>query len=117
MTSVIIDGVEYVPKHQPPNKVKFYFMHDNHAFTPLHGKTLKEVLEHADEVEAGDWGSYGSLCPAILMLDDEEIRRVGTMAHARGSKDPKDEWEKGKAKWLKELKADPDVERIMKAKK
>lgn len=117
MTSVIIDGVRYVPDTKVPNKIKFYFMHDNHGFTPLKGKTLEKVLENADEVEAGEWGSYGALCPAILMHDDKEVRRVGKMAHAKGKKDPKDAWELGKAQWLEELKSDPDVQRIMKGKK
>jgi hypothetical protein len=117
MTEVMIDGVRYVPAKPAPNQIMFYFMHDNHAFTKLEGKTLKQVLKHADEVESDEWGSYGALCPAILMHDDKEIRRVGTMAHAGSSKAPKDKWEEGKAKWLKELQADPDVKRIMKGKK
>ena len=112
-TEVIINGVRYVPADDIPDSVKFYYMHDNHVFTPLKGGTLKKILKHADEVEAGEGGSYGALCPVILMCGKKEVRRVGKMAHARGSKDPKDEWEKGKAEWLKEVEADADVRRLM----
>ena len=117
MTEVMIDGVRYVRDPSYADGIKFYFMHDNHSFTKLKGDTLREILAHADEIESGEWGSHGALCPAILMHGDKEVRRVGTMVHARGSKDPKDHWEQGKAKWLKELFDDADVQRLMRAKK
>jgi len=117
MTEVMIDGVRYVRDPSYADGIVFFYMHDNHCFTKLKGETLKEVLAHADEIESGVNGSHGALCSAVLMSGDKEVRRVGTMAHARGSKDPKDHWEEGKAKWLKELMADPDVKRIMKGKK
>ena len=110
---VIINGVRYAPVDLAPDEVRFYYMHDNHTFTRLKGKTLKKILTHADEVEAGEGGSYGALCPAILMCGDKEVRRVGVMAHARGSKDPKDNWEKGKAEWLKSIEADADIRKLM----
>lgn len=113
MRQVIIDGVRYIPADPLPDRIKFYFMHDNHCFTSLKGKTLDKVLAHADKIEAGEWGSYGVLCPASLMFGDKELRRIGTMAHARGSKDSKEQWEAGKAKWRKELEADQDVMRLM----
>lgn len=113
MQDVIINGVRYVPDPLHADTVKFYFMHDNHTFTRLHGTTLDEVLAHADAVEAGEWGSYGMLCPAILLHGDKEIRRVGLTAHARGSKDPKDHWNGGKVKWREAMEADIDVMRLM----
>jgi hypothetical protein len=110
---VVINGVRYAPVDPIADSIRFYYMHDNHTFTRLKGKTLEKILRHADEIEAGEGGSYGALCPAILMCGDKEVRRVGKMAHAKGSKDPKDEWEKGKAKWLKEVEADADVRRLL----
>ncbi len=111
--SVIINGVRYVPDPHHVDGVLFYFMHDNHTFTRLRGKTLDEVLSHADAVETGKRGSYGMLCPAMLMNGKKEVRHVGPPAHARGSKDPKDNWNAGKAAWLVAVKADADVMRLM----
>jgi hypothetical protein len=113
MDTVIINGVRYVPAALPPDEVRFYFMHDNHVFTRLKGETLDDVLAHADAVEAGPRGSYGMLCPAILLRGGKECRRVGPAAHARGSKDPKDEWDAAKAAWRQAMEADPGVCRIM----
>lgn len=113
MTEVLINGVRYVPAEQPPDEVKFYYMHDNHTFTPLKGATLDEVLAHADAVEAKS--SYGMLCPAMLLGAGKDIR-VGPCAHARGSKDPKDRWNEGKAEWRKAMEANPDVMRLLTAK-
>jgi len=111
--SVVIDGVRYIPDPNYVDGVQFYFMHDNHTFTRLHGKTLDEVLENADTVEAGKRGSYGMLCPAMLMHGKKDVRRVGPPAHAKGSNDPKDNWNAGKAAWLAAVKADADVVRLM----
>lgn len=113
MQDVIINGVRYVPDPLHADTVKFYFMHDNHTFTKLDGTTLDDLLAHADAVEAGEWGSYGMLCPAIVLHGEKEIRRVGPAAHARGSKDPKDHWNAGKAKWREAMEADVDVMRLM----
>ena len=110
---VIIDGVRYAPDPLHVDTVKFYFMHDNHTFTRLKGATLDEVLAHADAVEAGEWGSYGMLCPAMLLHGKKEVRRVGPPAHARGSKDPKDHWNAGKAKWREVVETDIDVMRLL----
>lgn len=113
MESVIINGVRYVSDEQHPDTVKFYFMHDNHTFTRLYGTSLDEVLAHADEVEASEDGSYGMLCPPILLRGTKEVRRSGAPAHARGSKDPKDHWNAGKAAWRAICEADADVMRLL----
>lgn len=111
--SVIINGVRYIPDPKHADGVRFYFMHDNHTFTRLRGATLDEVLAHADAVEAAEGGSYGMLCPAILIHGEKDVRRVGTPAHARGREDPKDNWNAGKAKWREALEADIDVMRLL----
>jgi hypothetical protein len=113
MTEVLINGVRYVPADNSPDEVRFYFMHDNHTFTRLLGATLDDILAHAEDVESAPGGSYGMLCPAVLLSDGTEIRCVGPCAHAGGSKDPKDKWREGKAKWLKAMKDDPDIMRLM----
>jgi hypothetical protein len=107
--------VEELQDIDMPDSLNVAFMHDGHWFTRLEGNTLDEILAHADEIESGEDGSYGSLCPIILLRGTKEIRRVGPMAHARGSKDPKDHWIKGKAEWKAAAEADPDVQRILKA--
>lgn len=107
--------LEDLENNDRPTSMYVSFMHDGHCFTRLEGNTLDEILAHADSIEAGEDGSYGSLCPAILMRGKREIRRVGEMVHARGSKDPKDQWIKGKKEWKAALSADPDVQRILAA--
>lgn len=97
MDEVIINGRRYVPSPSEADTVKFYFMHDWHGFSRLRGATLDEVVAHADQIEASAVGSYGMLCPAILMSGEKEVRRVGPSAHARGTKDPKDHWNEEKA--------------------
>ena len=113
MESVIINGVRYIPDPNVPDSLYFYYMHDDHTFTKLHGTTLDEILAHADEVESTS--SYGMLCQVILMRGDKEVRRVGGAAHSGSSKDPKDKWDAGKAAWKKALEDDADVMRILKA--
>lgn len=113
MDEVIINGRRYVPSPSEADTVKFYFMHDWHGFSRLRGATLDEVVAHADQIEASAVGSYGMLCPAILMSGEKEVRRVGPSAHARGTKDPKDHWSEEKAKWIEAMKADADVMRLL----
>ncbi len=113
MSEVIIDGVRYVPDPQHADRMSIYYMHDNHCFTKLKGTTLDEILAHADEIKDGEWGSYGALCPVHLLSGNREVRRVGDMVHAGSSKDSKGKWEEGKAKWRKQVEADPDVMRLL----
>lgn len=110
---VIINGRRYVPDPSEADGVRFYFMHDCHGFSRLRGATLDEVVAHADQIESHAEGSYGMLCPAILMCGEKEVRRVGPAAHARGTKDPKDHWNAGKGKWIEAMKADADVMRLL----
>ena len=109
MTTVFIDGVLYVPAE--PDEVRFYYMHDNHTFTRLLGNTLEEILIHADAVEAVS--SFGMLCDAVLMRQGKEFARVGTVVHSGSSKDSKDAWNSGKEVWLRILKENKDVMRIL----
>lgn len=111
MNSVIIDGVRYVPDPEQVDGVRFYYMHDNQCFTRLYGVTLDEILSRADEVEAES--PHGMLCPVLLLQGKKTIRRVGKAAHAKGSKDPKDYWNAGKAAWRESVEADADVMRLL----
>lgn len=95
-----------------PDSMSVFFMHDNHTFTRLVGGTIDELLAHADQIEASDGGSYGSIGQISLLLDGKEVRRVGPTVHSRGAKDPKDKWNDGKAKWRAAAAADPDVMRL-----
>lgn len=113
MEDVIINGVRYVPDPNFADKASFYFMHYGHYFTRLKGKTLDEILAHADEIESGEDGSYGLLYSVIVSKNGKELRRVGTPAHSAGSKDSKDKWNAGKAKWRKEVEADAEIMRLI----
>jgi hypothetical protein len=96
-----------------PDSLSVYFMHDGHWFTELKGNTLDEILAHADAIESSEDGSYGMLCDITLLRGKREIRRVGPAVHARGSKDSKDKWNKGKAEWKAAAESDPDIQRIL----
>lgn len=111
MNEVVIDGVRYIPDPKHADGVRFYYMHENHTFTRLHGATLDELLANADAIEAES--SYGMLCPAILMHGDKEVRRVGPAVHAGSSKDPKDRWNAGKGEWRKAMEEDAGVMRVL----
>lgn len=91
------------------NHVKFYFMHDNFTFTCLTGNTVKDIASNAKAVQAHPGGSYGFLCPAIVMAGDKEVRRVGEMVHSESS----GEWCAGLDDWIECVQADPDISRIM----
>ena len=96
---------------QTPDSIGIWYMHDNHTFTKLYGKTLKAVLKRADEVEAKS--SYGMLCPVYVLQGKQGLRRVGPCVHAGSSKDTKDKWNAGKAAWKAAMKADADVMRLL----
>jgi hypothetical protein len=96
---------------QTADGLDIWYMHDNHTFTKLYGKTLTAVLKRADEVEAQS--SYGMLCPAHVLQGKQELRRVGPCVHAGSSKDTKDKWNAGKAAWKAAMKADADVMRLL----
>jgi len=114
MPEVIIDGVRYAPiNQQVATEARFYYMHDGHYFTRLKGNTLDEVIAHADTVESGECGSYGMLCPVIVMACDKELRRVGPPAHSYGPNDEQGRWGIGKVAWREAVEADPDIMRLL----
>jgi hypothetical protein len=93
-----------------PNQIRFYYMHDNHAFSRLKGQTPKQIIEHCNEIRKTSY--YGMLCPIILLLDDKEIRRVGVSAHCPGPNNDA-EWKHNVAEWAKSINADADVLRLI----
>ena len=96
---------------QKPDSISIWYMHDNHTFTKLYGKTLKAVLARADAIEAES--SYGMLCPVHVLQGKQELRRVGPCVHAGSRKDTKDKWNAGKAAWKAAMKSDADVMRLL----
>lgn len=111
MESVIINGVRYVPDQMRAESVRFYYMHDSHTFSRLQGKTLDEILAHADTMASKS--RCGMLCSPILLFGDKEVRRLKAFAHAPCLDSGSVEWEKGKTKWREECEADPDVMRLL----
>ena len=105
---VVIDGVTYVPV-AVPDEVRFYFMHDNHLFTSLAGNTATDIVDHAVSVQLKADGAYGALCPAIVLAQGKEVRRVGAMVHSASC----GEWRPGAGEWIACIEADPDIGRIM----
>lgn len=94
-----------------PDRVRFYYMHDCHAFESISGSSIDEILAKADKIESVS--SYGMLCPAIVLAAGVELRRVGPCVHAGASTAPKDKWEEGKAAWRKAVEGDPDITRLL----
>lgn len=107
----MIDGVRYVPAEAQPDEVKFYYMHDNHIFSRLHGTTIGEVLDAAETMAKES--RCGMLCPPTLLAGGKELRRLRAVAHAPccGSDDSK--WLSGKEAWRKECEADSCVMRLV----
>lgn len=93
-----------------PNRMGIYYMHSNHSFTKLKGQTLEKIIEHLTEIRKTSY--YGMLCPIILSRDDKEIRRIGPPVHCCGS-DQNNRWESGVADWVRIVKADEDVMRLL----
>lgn len=108
---VIINGIRHKPDEDVPDKVSFWYMRDNHTFDKLYGTTLDDVLQAADSIETESSG--GMLCPVLLLSKEKEIRRVGPCVHSRGTKDLKEYWNLGIAKWRKAVEADADVMRLL----
>lgn len=108
---VVIDGVRYVPAEAQPDEVKFYYMHDNHTFSRLHGTTIDEVLAAADAMAKES--RCGMLCPPMLLARGKELRRLKEVAHAPccGSDDSK--WLAGKEAWRNECEGDSQVMRLV----
>jgi len=93
-----------------PDRISFYYMHDNHTFSKLKGRTLQQIADHCYAVR--EKSHYGMLCPPILLQGDREIRRVGDPVHCPGpNKDPI--WFDGINKWIKALEKDADVMRLV----
>lgn len=111
MNEVMIDGVRYIPDPMHADEVKFYYMHDNHTFSRLHGTTIDEVLAAADAMATES--RCGMLCPPMLLARGKEARRLKEVAHAPccGSDDSK--WLSGKDAWRKECEGDSDVMRLV----
>ena len=108
---VIINGIRYVPAEEKPDGIKFYYMHDNHTFSRLHGVTLEEVLAAADVM--AQESHCGMLCPPILFADGKEVRSLKEAAHAPCCGKGESKWIEGKTAWREECEADSDVMRLV----
>lgn len=97
------------PEADRVSSISFFYMHDNHTFTRLKGSSVDEILDHADQVEAGPNGSFGMLCPARIVYTDKQERRVGECVHSDGEREPKHKWESGKILWKHALCSDADI--------
>lgn len=93
-----------------PDRISFYYMHDNHRFTKLKGRTLYQIADHCYTVRENS--HYGMLCPPILLQGDREIRRVGEPVHCPGP--TKDNiWFVRINAWRTFLEKDDDVMRLI----
>lgn len=93
-----------------PNRIHFYYMHDNHCFTRLYGTTLTEITNKCTAVR--NESPWGMLCPPILLHDNKEIRRIQYRVHCSG-RDKDNEWNRDLQKWRDELAQDPDLIRLI----
>lgn len=110
---ITINGIAYVKEQQPPDCVKFYFMHDGFRFSRLKGNSLQEIAIEASYIACKPEGAWGALCPVILMRGKEEIRRVGPMVHARGVGESMHGWNEEVSRWIEVVSADQDVMRLL----
>jgi hypothetical protein len=93
-------------KEKPAITLSFYYMHDRHCFTKLHGDTIDEIIAHANRVRAEDHG--GMLCPVVVSENGKEVRRIALGAHCRGL-DNDEHWQREVSRWRHEVLADPDA--------
>ncbi len=101
-------GLEVVEKDKDePNEIACYVMRDNHTFAkPNPANTVEQLVSNMLNIAQ----PYDMLCPAILLRNGTEIRRVGKPVHIRagGYVDSTD---------VEQLKAalqnDPDVPRLL----
>jgi hypothetical protein len=107
---VFIDGIRYVPDPEYATEIRVYYMHDNHTFTRLTGKTLNKILQAADKLAVES--PCGMLCSPVVMANGKEIRRLKVTAHAPCCGNS-EKWVEGKAAWLKECRADQAVMRLL----
>jgi len=113
--TLVIDGVTYVRQDPSPDTISTWSMHDSHYFVELEGSTVDELIEQWKGLEVGH-----SLCPVRLQFGDVDIRRVGKMVRAIYDFSPADEkalQEKDLKNWRKAMLEDPDVVRLLKARK
>lgn len=87
--------------------LKFYYMHDNHTFSPLTGGCLDEIIEHGNMIRAKS--PWGMLCPVIIMDGDKEVRRVGVPAHCHGFDKEDSEWLQQIDIWRNSIQDDPAI--------
>lgn len=113
---VIIDGVRYLPEqHLVCEYVSFYFMHDNHTFTRLEGKTIEQIANEGFKI---GWKSHGGMiCPATIMKKfscDERGRefRKGGFANYNSSMS-EGEWKAEVNNWMIMILSEPEIVRLV----
>lgn len=124
MSEVIIDGVRYVPA-VTADAVSIHGMYDMHLFHRIEGRTVDEVIEnwikhnsekHPANVGGTDIDDLGpsELCPATVLLNGKEVRRVGKMVFCDyKSGEVRDE--AALEAYRKALSDDPDIPRLLAA--
>jgi hypothetical protein len=122
--SVMIDGERYVPAEPRANRVSIWGMYDMHLFHRIEGSTVDEIiknwLEHNSKKQPATVGDryvedmgQSSLCPAIVLHGDRELRRVGRMVFADYNQRGKPRDKSELAAYRKALLDDPDITRLL----
>lgn len=93
-----------------PNRISFYYMHDNHTFSKLYGTTLTEITDNCTIIR--NESPWGMLCQPIISMDEKEIRRINAVVHCPG-RNKDDQWNEDLVKWREEVSKDPDVSRLI----
>lgn len=98
----------------PPEATRatFYYMLDCHMFCRLIGSPDEMVERAVAIIENGTSGNkypgtYGMLCPAIILAGDVELRKVGPHVHAKTGS-PKDiaTFRRDASTWVSAINAD-----------
>lgn len=116
--AVVVGGRRYVLDGNEANRVSIHGMYDCHLFTSYKGATVRDIaVSWRAEHDTPD-DQYGpvTLCPAIVLRDGKELRRVGSMVHCLYKFSDKDAPAKQQAqleRWIAACEADPDIPRLL----
>lgn len=87
--------------------VSFHIMHDNHTYTRLHSYDLDEIEMRAHIIAENS--PLCSLCPATLLKNGKDVRKVGTMVHFQGKTNVEEV-----KKWRKSIEKDASLIKFLK---
>lgn len=107
---VTIEGHRYRRIDRQANRVSVHVMYDCHLFRKLECVSVDALIEDWQRECANPDPDYGQpfLCPAIVLDDDKELRRVGSMVFPDSA-----DTAKKLDEWRALVSRDPDIPRLL----